>query len=134
MTTSPEHRVVLELSSGDPETWAGALRNAENLRVALGPERTAVAIVAHGKGLGIYLSDKPGLREALGALHAAGVELDACSRTLARLGRGTPLLAVVPGRGQRGGDPRRRRAEDAGCDAGEVAGAAVIEHRRPGGA
>ena len=50
------HRVVLELTSDDAQTWESVLNNIENVRKAL--PGTAVQVVAHGKGLALLVSAK----------------------------------------------------------------------------
>lgn len=81
----PTHRVVFELASAAPESWSAALNNVENLRKALG-DGTRVAVVAHGKGIGLYLDADDALAARVRTLLAQGVELCACANTLRRLG------------------------------------------------
>lgn len=50
------HRVVFEITTDDHDQWEGVLNNAENVKKALGPDRTDVAVVGHGNGLSMLLA------------------------------------------------------------------------------
>lgn len=88
---NPAHRVVLELTSADPQVWDGVLGNVENLRAALGQEATEVAVVAHGKGLGALLATAP-TAARIAALGGA-VRFRACSNTMRKQGIAREALA-----------------------------------------
>ena len=49
--TTGRHRVVFELTSDEHEQWEKVLNNVENVRKALGPDKTDVEVVMHGNGL-----------------------------------------------------------------------------------
>ena len=82
------HKVVFEVSIDGSEKWQGALRNVENVQKALGAKTTKIAVVAHGKGVGMLLAkttaENAELKAKLDQLHAAGVVFAACENTLKR--------------------------------------------------
>jgi len=80
------HRVVFEVSADGQDQWQFILTNIDNLRVALGPEQTQVAVVAYGKGLGMLLAANADMQERLARLAQSGVTLAACQNTMRRLG------------------------------------------------
>lgn len=84
MQPAAQHRIVFELTSAGPETWNALLNNVENVRQALGEERTKVEVVVHGNGLGFV---KPGDRQLgvrMKQLAEAGVVFAACENTMRR--------------------------------------------------
>ncbi len=94
MTAEPEkssadkaHKVVFEVSIDGPEKWQGALRNIENTRKELGKE-TKIAVVTHGKGVGMLLAktsfENAELKARLEELHADGVVFAVCENTMKR--------------------------------------------------
>jgi len=75
------HKVVVQVSEGDPKKWELALNNVRNLQADLGQANTDIEIVAYGPGLGMLKSDSvvaQRIQEALGA-HTAIV---ACENTM----------------------------------------------------
>jgi len=78
------HRVVMEVSSDDPKVWDALLNNIENLRHTLGPDATAVELVAHGGGLGMLLGSNQAQAERMARLSGDGVVLAACENTMRR--------------------------------------------------
>lgn len=75
------HKVVVQVSEGDPKKWELALNNVRNLQADLGQANTDIEIVAYGPGLGMLKSDSvvaQRIQEALGA-HTTIV---ACENTM----------------------------------------------------
>lgn len=75
------HKVVVQVSEGDPKKWELALNNVRNLQADLGQANTDIEIVAYGPGIGMLKSDSvvaQRIQEALGA-HTAIV---ACENTM----------------------------------------------------
>ncbi len=87
------HRLVFDLAVADPAAWAAVLRNAANARQALGPDRTEVAVVAYGPGLGFLLDRDAADLAPIAALAAEGVAFMACRNSLRAAGRGEAELA-----------------------------------------
>lgn len=80
--TRNHHRVVIEVSVDGAERWDGVLNNAENVRKALGADKTEVEIVAHGKGLGMLLQKNDADRDRIERLAKEGVKFRACENTM----------------------------------------------------
>jgi len=78
------HRVVFELTSGELQVWNSLLNNVENVRQALGPDRTEVEVVAHGGGLGLLTARDAQQTERMEVLAQAGVVFAACENTMRR--------------------------------------------------
>jgi intracellular sulfur oxidation DsrE/DsrF family protein len=91
------HRVVVEVTSGDPETWESALNNVRNFQKELAPERTEVEVVAHGKGLPMLLKTNTAGAGSIEQAAGSGVRLVACENTMRRLGVERPELLPAAG-------------------------------------
>lgn len=79
------HRVVFEVTVDGAEQWQSILNNVENLQKAFGPAQTELALVAHGKGLGLLLAANTAMQERLARIAQSGVTLAACENTMRRL-------------------------------------------------
>jgi hypothetical protein len=68
-----EHKVVIQVSSDDPQTQKVALNNALNLQKAYGMDNVQVEVVAYGPGLSIFTGKSPKSRVLTGTeLESAG--------------------------------------------------------------
>ena len=81
---SKRHRVVLDLTADVPERWDGALRNAENVRKAFGPENVEVQFVVHGKAYPLLQKTNTEMENRLRDLTTGGVRLSLCQNTMRR--------------------------------------------------
>ena len=80
---APEkHRVVFQVVSDGDEQWDAVLGNVENLREAFGPGNTEVAVIAHGKGLGLVMAANNKHAERMMTLAGGGVAFVACENTM----------------------------------------------------
>lgn len=85
VSTGAVHRVVFELTSGEPEAWNAVLNNIENVRKSLGEGATQVQLVAHGKGLDFLKPSTPtAQKDRMKKLAEAGVVFAACENTMKR--------------------------------------------------
>jgi intracellular sulfur oxidation DsrE/DsrF family protein len=76
-----DHKVVIQVSEGDPKTWNLALNNAKNVLADVGKDKAQIEIVAYGPGLGMLKSDSkvaPRLADALDN----NIGLVACENTM----------------------------------------------------
>ncbi|MDE2090068.1 MAG: hypothetical protein KGJ12_08620, partial [Gammaproteobacteria bacterium] len=87
----PKHKVVIQVSSANPEVQTLALNNASNLQQMLGMDNVKVVIVAYGPGLSI-LTPKSIAPQRIQSLHAQGIEFDACHNTMLGIKRKTGHL------------------------------------------
>ena len=77
----PAHKLVIQVSDGDPGKWNLALNNAKNVQTDLGASNVAIEIVAYGPGLAMLKVDSVAanrIAEAMGA----GVKVVACENTM----------------------------------------------------
>jgi hypothetical protein len=100
--TAKTHKVVIQVSSGDPADHEIALNNAVNLQQALSPDEVQIEIVAYGPGLSIMTAGSPESSRVV-ELAVNGVTFSACGNTLKKIqaqdGRPVQLLegvTVVP--------------------------------------
>jgi len=77
-----KHRVVFQVTSEGDDQWDALLGNIENVRTAFGPETTEIAVVAHGKGLGMVVAANNKHSERMKALAEGGVAFVACENTM----------------------------------------------------
>lgn len=79
-----KHKVVFQVSAGDPKTWSLALNNAKNVQQELGTQNVDIEIVAYGPGIGMLKFDSAvanRIDEAVGD----GVKIVACENTMKAL-------------------------------------------------
>jgi len=79
-----KHRVVLDLTADTAERWDGALRNAENVRKAFGPEHVQVQLVVHGKAYPLLQKTNTEMEARLRGLSEGGMRLSLCQNTMKR--------------------------------------------------
>lgn len=79
-----KHRVVLDLTADTAERWDGALRNAENVRKAFGPEQVEVQLVVHGRAYPLLQKTNTGMEARLRGLSEGGTRLSLCRNTMKR--------------------------------------------------
>ena len=83
-----EHKVVLQLSDGDPKKQALVLSVANNLLRAYDPDKIAIEVVAFGPGIDLLLAGGE-RRKQVESLIAQGVRFDICLNTLDTIERET---------------------------------------------
>ncbi len=95
--TGPKHKVVIQVSTSDPESQRVALNNTVNLQKYYGIDNVAIEVVAYGPGLSL-LTDKSGQAERVRSLLAQDVQFSACGVTMKSIAKQTgkePIL--LPG-------------------------------------
>lgn len=99
----PKHKVVIQVSSNNPQVQTLALNNASNLQQLLGMDNVKIEVVAYGPGLSI-LTSKSTMPQRVQSLEAQGVRFSACHVTMLGIQRRTGHLPklikgvkVVPG-------------------------------------
>jgi uncharacterized protein len=83
-----EHRIVLQLSDGDPKRQALVISVAYNLLKFYGPDKVAIEVVAFGPGIDLLRTDSDN-RKLVESLIAQGVRFDVCLNTLDTVERET---------------------------------------------
>ena len=82
-----EHRLVLQISDGDPARQNLVLNVANNAIRHYGPEMIDVEIVAFGPGLSLLFADNPQASRIDGLAVDSGVRFAACENTIAAVTR-----------------------------------------------
>jgi uncharacterized protein len=83
-----EHKIVLQLSAGDPRKQALVLSVANNLLKFYDPDKVAIEVVAFGPGIDLLRSESPS-RKQVESLIAQNVRFDVCLNTVDTLERET---------------------------------------------
>lgn len=77
-----EHKVVLQISDGDPFKQTLVLNVAGNALKAYGPDNIDIEIVAFGPGLRLLFDDNANKSRIEGLVENGGVRFHACSNTI----------------------------------------------------
>ena len=83
-----EHKIVLQLSDGDPHKQALVISVANNLLKFYDPDKVAIEVVAFGPGIDLLRSESAS-RKQVESLIAQGVRFDVCLNTVDTLERET---------------------------------------------
>ncbi|HHH38692.1 MAG TPA: hypothetical protein ENK50_03845 [Sedimenticola sp.] len=83
-----KHKIVIQVSTGDPRTQKIALNNAVNLQKALGQDNVAIEIVAYGPGLGL-LTEKSKQGQRVTSLAMQDITFSACGNTMKKVAKKT---------------------------------------------
>jgi intracellular sulfur oxidation DsrE/DsrF family protein len=79
-----KQKLVIQVSTADPQVQQIALNNAVNVQTELGIDNVDVEIVAYGPGLGM-LTDKSGQAERVTSLAMQDIKFSACANTMAKM-------------------------------------------------
>jgi intracellular sulfur oxidation DsrE/DsrF family protein len=92
-----EHKIVLQLSDGDPRKQGLVISVANNLLKFYDPDKVAIEVVAFGPGIDVLRSES-GNRKLVESLIAQGVRFDVCLNTVDTLERETGRRPeIMPG-------------------------------------
>lgn len=80
-------KIVLQLSSGDPETINNVLHNAVNLQDFYGMDEVSIAVIAYGKGMKAFYAETSPVRERVSSLQQYDIEFVGCGNTMDAAGR-----------------------------------------------
>ena len=87
------HKLVLQVSSGDPATQNLVLNNAVNIKEHWGDD-IDVVVVAYGPGLSV-LTKKSKMADRVKSLAASGITFDACHNTMMKIQKKTGKMPVL---------------------------------------
>ncbi|MNK80768.1 DsrE/DsrF-like family protein [compost metagenome] len=97
---SPRHRIVVDVSTPNADTWKRVLSNLDNVRRQLGADVTEIEVVAYGPGLGMLLAESAPELERMERLSREAVLFAACRNTLEGRALGSeallPFVRIVP--------------------------------------
>jgi hypothetical protein len=79
--TTPQNRVVLQVSDADTASWNQTINVARNIQAAYGKDNVAVEVVVFGNGIGLATFDSP-LAGRLDESIAAGIQVAVCENTM----------------------------------------------------
>lgn len=83
-----KHKLVIQVSSDDPQTQTIALNNAVNLQKMYGMDNVAIEVVAYGPGLGL-LTTKSKEADRVKSLAMQNITFSACGNTMAKVEKKT---------------------------------------------
>ena len=83
-----EHKIVLQLSDGDPKKQGLVISVANNLMKFYDPDKVAIEVVAFGAGIDLLSPDNEN-RKRIESLVAQGARFDICINTVDTLERET---------------------------------------------
>ncbi|MEJ2346271.1 MAG: DsrE family protein [Gammaproteobacteria bacterium] len=83
-----QHRVVIQVNSGDAATQNLALNNAVNLQKAYGQDHVAIEVVAYGPGLSLLTRQSP-QAERVQSLAMQDIAFSACGNTMKAVAKKT---------------------------------------------
>jgi intracellular sulfur oxidation DsrE/DsrF family protein len=81
-SSTPAHRVVIEINSPGHEAWDMALKNIANLQQSFGATHVAIEAVVLGKGIDLLLGSDAEYADRLGTLSRRGITFAACQNTM----------------------------------------------------
>ena len=79
--TAQQHKVVIQMTSGDTAVFRGLMNNLKHLKEGWG-NKVTIEVVAHGMGIELLMAAKTTQREAIGRHKAAGIQFFACENTM----------------------------------------------------
>lgn len=82
--SAEKHKVVFQVSEGEPKTWNLALNNAKNVQQELGAQNVDIEIVAYGPGIGMLKFDSL-VASRIDQAAGDGVKIVACVNTMTTL-------------------------------------------------
>ena len=91
---TPQHKIVLQVSSANPQIQSMALHNAVNLQKAYGMDNIAIEIVSFGPGLSL-LTRQSDQAQQVESLELQNVRFSACHNTMAAIARRTGHMPVL---------------------------------------
>lgn len=78
---TPAHKVVFQVSDGEPQKWYLTLSNAKNVQQELGIENVQIEVVVYGPGLDMVVLETE-MAEKIDEAISRGVKIVACENTM----------------------------------------------------
>ena len=79
--STPQHRVVMQLSSADTMVWKGLMNNLRNLKAGWG-DSVIIEVVAHGPGIELLMKAKTTQLASIKTHKANGIVFYVCENTM----------------------------------------------------
>ncbi len=93
-TRQPEHRIVMQLTSGDTTAYNGLMKQLRNLTTGWG-DSVQIEVVCHGPGMNLLLTAQTQHADKIYAFQKKGIRFVACENTLRE--RNIRKEEVLPG-------------------------------------
>ena len=90
----PKHKLVIQVSTDDPQVQKLALNNAVNVQKDLGMDNVAIEVVAYGPGLSLF-TDKSVEAERVTSLATQNISFSAWGNTIAAVTKKNNGVAPV---------------------------------------
>lgn len=90
---APVHKVVFQVSDGEPQKWYLTLSNAKNVQQELGIKNVQIEVVVYGPGLDMVLLETE-MAEKIDEAVSRGVKIVACENTM--IGRKLTTADMYP--------------------------------------
>ena len=87
-TDAPKNKIVIQVSTDDPQTQTIALNNAVNLQKEFGMDNIDIEVVAYGPGLGL-LTTKNKQSQRVKSLALQNIHFSACGNTMDKVTKKT---------------------------------------------
>jgi intracellular sulfur oxidation DsrE/DsrF family protein len=78
---TPQHRIVMQLSSADTMVWKGLMNNLKNLKAGWG-DSVIIEVVAHGPGIELMMKNKTTQLANIRKHTANGITFYVCENTM----------------------------------------------------
>jgi len=78
---SKEHKIIIQLNTGDTIAWAATMGNIKNLQ-KVWPEHLTVEVVVHGMALDLLVAAKTPMAKEITELTKSGVNFMACENSM----------------------------------------------------
>lgn len=88
------HKIVMQLTSNDPEVHKGLIKQISNLNEGW-KDSVFIEVVCHGPGIQMLISSKSTQKEAIQKFHGKNVRFVACENTLKA--KQIPVEEIIPG-------------------------------------
>jgi len=80
-STPIEHKIVIQLNTGDTIAWAATMGNIKNLQ-KVWPDHLTVEVVVHGMALDLLVAAKTPMAKEITELTKSGVNFMACENSM----------------------------------------------------
>lgn len=81
LLNAQSHRIVMQLTSDNPEVHKGLMKQLSNLTEGW-KDSVAIEVVCHGPGIQLLMSENTTQKEAIYAMKKRGVDFVACENTM----------------------------------------------------
>ena len=88
------HKLVIQVSTNDPQTQKIALNNAVNVQKDISMDNIDIEIVAYGPGLSVMTAQSPEAKR-VSSLTQQGITFSACNNTMKKMAKKSGKMPVL---------------------------------------